>query len=217
VRNPFDDLVAIVALESQRARCVVIGEDLGTVPPGLREALHEAGILSYRLLYFEHRHDGQRARPHDYPRLALVAVGTHDLPPLAGFWSGADIDVRRALGHLHSDDDADRERGRRGGDREALKHLWREAGLDAAGDAPPILAAYRFLARSPGRILMVQIEDALGLTESVNVPGTVDEHPNWRRRLPVTVEALFDDDRVRALTAALNEERPPRRQTESAP
>ena len=211
VRYPFADLVAILALESQRARCVVIGEDLGTVPPGLREALAAAGILSYRLLYFEHRDDGQRARAADYPRLALVAVGTHDLPPLAGFWRGADIEVRRALGQFANDDEANQERWRRGEARAAFAALWREAGLEADSGAaePPAEAAYRFLARTPGRIVMVQVEDALGLADQVNIPGTVDEYPNWRRRLPVTVEALFGDPRVCALAAALNAERPP--------
>jgi len=210
VRYPFTDLVAILALESQRAHCIVIGEDLGTVPAGLREALAAAGILSYRLLYFERRGDGRRARPGDYPRLALVAVGTHDLPPLAGFWSGADIGVRRAIGQFHTDREADEERRRRADDRRELAALWREAGLahGEASETAPTEAAYRFLARSPGRIVMVHVEDALGLAEQVNVPGTVDEHPNWRRRLPLPVEALFADARVRALLAALNEERP---------
>lgn len=211
VRFPFADLVAILALESRRARCVVIGEDLGTVPPGLREALAAAGILSYRLLYFEHRSDGQRARAADYPCLALVAVGTHDLPPLSGYWRGSDIDLRRTLGQFATDEDADKERWRRGEERAALATLWREAGLAANAEAkePPVETAYRFLARTPGRIVMVQVEDALGLAEPVNVPGTVDEHPNWRRRLPVTVEALFASPRFGALAAALNEERPP--------
>jgi len=210
VRYPFAELVAILALESHRARCVVIGEDLGTVPPGLREALAAANILSYRLLYFEHRGDGQRARPGDYPRLALVAVGTHDLPPLAAYWSGADIGVRRSIGQFRSDQEADEERRRRAEERRALSALLREAGLPAGEDAgaAPIESAYRFLARSPGRIVMVQVEDALGLADQINVPGTIDEHPNWRRRLPVPVETLFAEPRIQALAAALNEERP---------
>lgn len=206
VRNDFAELVAIVALESHRARCVVVGEDLGTVPSGLREALESAGILSYRLLYFEHGPDGRRARASDYPRLSLVAAGTHDLPPLAAYWSGADIDARRALGIFHSDEEADAERGRRARDRDEIAGIWREAGLGAIADTAE--AAYRFLARTPGRIVMVQIEDALGLVEQVNVPGTPDEPPNWRRRLPLPVETLFEHERVRTLAAALREERP---------
>jgi 4-alpha-glucanotransferase len=213
LRYPFAELIAILALESWRARCVAIGEDLGTVPPGLREALAAAGILSYRLLYFEHRRDGQRARAADYPRFSLVAVGTHDLPPLAAFWSGSDIGVRRALGQFASDEEADKERWRRGEERAALAALWREAGLAASqgSGSVPVEAAHRFLARTPGRIVMVQVEDALGLTDQVNVPGTIDEHPNWRRRLPLPVEAMFADARLRALAAAINEERPPAR------
>ncbi len=210
VHYPFADLVAILALESQRARCVVVGEDLGTVPSGLREALAAAGILSYRLLYFEHRADGQRARLQDYPRQSVVAVGTHDLPPLAGYWSGSDIGLRRALGQFKTNAEADAERERRAGERAALTALLREAGLtaDDAGNSAPIESAHRFLARTPGRIVLVQLEDALGLSDPVNVPGTTDEHPNWRRRLPLAVEALFDDERIRTLAAALNRERP---------
>jgi 4-alpha-glucanotransferase len=211
VRYPFGDFVAILALESRRWHCIVIGEDLGTVPAGLREALAAAGILSYRLLYFEHGADGKRARPADYPRLALVAVGTHDLPPLAGYWSGTDIAVRRALGHLASDADEEKERWYRGEDRAALAALFREAGVgsDAGENAAPIESAYRFLARTPGRIVMVQIEDVLEFVDQPNVPGTVDEFPNWRRRLPLNVDAMFADPRMRKLAAALNAERPP--------
>jgi 4-alpha-glucanotransferase len=211
VRYPFSELVAVLALESQRARCVVVGEDLGTVPEGLREALQAAGILSYRLLYFEHRGDGQRARAQDYPRLALVAVGTHDLPPLAAFWRGSDIALRRALGQFRSDEEAEAERRRRARDRDELAALWRAEGIEAGGDTDgvPVAAAHRFLARTSGRIAMVQLEDALGLEEQANVPGTIDEHPNWRRRLPLPVEHLFEDARVRTLCEALARERPP--------
>lgn len=211
VRYPFADLIAILALESHRARCIVIGEDLGTVPEGLREALQSAGILSYRLIYFERRSDGRRCRSGDYPHQALVAVGTHDLPPLVAFWRGTDIELRRVLGQFHSDHDAEEERRRRAAEREEFTALWRSEGLaaDRASDDAPVEAAYRFLARTPGRIVMVQLEDALGLAEQVNVPGTVDEHPNWRRRLPLPVETLFEDERVRSLCAVLNCERRP--------
>ena len=212
VRYPFADLVAILALESQRARCAVIGEDLGTVPEGFRDELARAGILSYRLLYFERRHDGQCSRPQDYPRLALVAAGTHDLPPLPAYWSGADIETRAALGFFPELGQAEAERVRRRADCAGFANVLRDEGLigEDAPDGVPVEAAYRFLARTPGRIVMVQIEDALGLVDQINVPSTVDEHPNWRRRLPLDVDAIFADSRVRSLSTALNRERPPR-------
>ncbi len=218
VRYPFDELVAVLAEESQAARCIVIGEDLGTIPPGLREALARANILSYRLLYFE-RHDGVPRRPAEYPRLALVAVGTHDLPPLAGYWRGDDIAARAALGFFPAHRQLDAEHAQRAADRASLVAALHAEGLagEGAPEAPPIEAAYRFLARTPSRILMVQVEDALGLTEQINVPSTPDAPPNWRRRLPVPVETMFDDARVRALAAALNDERPPVNSARTAP
>ena len=210
VRYPFDELVAVLAEESRAARCIVIGEDLGTIPPGLREALAHANILSYRLLYFE-RHDGTTRRPAEYPRLALVAVGTHDLPPLTGYWRGDDVAVRAALGFYPAPGQLEAEHAQRAAERASLAAALRAEGLagDGVPEAPPIEAAYRFLARTPSRILMVQIEDAIGVADQINVPSTPDAPPNWRRRLPVAVEALIDDPRVRALAAALNEERPP--------
>ncbi len=217
VRYPFADLVAILALESRRSGCIVIGEDLGTVPAGLREALEHAGILSYRLLYFERRPDGSACRPSDYPRHALVAIGTHDLPTLKAFWSGGDVGLRADLGILAEPAHVAAERARRQTDIGAIVDALNESRLrvDAQGDVVPTEAAYRFLARTPGRIVMVQIEDALGLEDQVNVPGTIDTHPNWRRRLPLPVEAIFTEPAVRSLCAALREERPLSRATPS--
>jgi (1->4)-alpha-D-glucan 1-alpha-D-glucosylmutase len=209
VRYPFDELVAVLAGESQAARCIVVGEDLGTIPPGLREALARANILSYRLLYFE-RQDGTPRRPAAYPRLALVAVGTHDLPPLPGYWRGDDLAARAELGFFPAPGQLDSEHAQRAADRAALASALRAEGLAGEGvpEAPPVEAAYRFLARAPARIVMVQIEDALGLVEQINVPGTPDVPPNWRRRLPVTVTDIFAAPAARALFDALNRERP---------
>jgi len=206
VRNPFHDLVGILALESHRARCVVIGEDLGTVPEGLRGELERAGILSYRLLYFE-QDGGRFRRPRDYPRTALAAVTTHDLPMLPAYWSGADIALRSELGLLP---DVRQERERRAADRAALWAALREEGLVQGGpsDAAPVEAAYRYLARTRSHIVMLHLEDALGITAQINVPGTVDQHPNWRRRWPADLDAMFREPRVRALLRAMERERP---------
>jgi len=210
VRYPFDDLVAVLAGESRLSRCIAVGEDLGTIPPGLREALARAGILSYRLLYFEREGGGIPRRPQDYPRQALVAVGTHDLPPLPGYWRGDDLAVRAELGFFPEPGQLEAERVRRAGDRAVFSAAFRGEGLlgDGVPEAPPVEAAYRYLARTPARLLMVQVEDALGLVEQVNVPSTPDAAPNWRRRLPVDLGAIFAVPAAQALFEALNRERP---------
>jgi (1->4)-alpha-D-glucan 1-alpha-D-glucosylmutase len=216
VRYPLDELMAIVALESHRNRCLVIGEDLGTVPGEVRAALARARLLSCRLLYFERDATGGFTPPAAYPRDALVSIGTHDLPTLAGWWLGSDLRLRRALGL--SDDDAARLAQARAHDRlRLLEALARDgrlpAGTDPAAAAQAALtpalveAVHAWLASSPARLMMVQPEDCLGVTEQNNLPGTVDEHPNWRRKLPVTVEELAAGTAAARLARALAAER----------
>jgi 4-alpha-glucanotransferase len=219
VRYPLDELLAITALESQRARCAVIGEDLGTVPEGLRERLSTERVLSMRLLYFErHDHGGFRDAA-SYPERAHVAIGTHDLPTLPGYWHEEDVGLRAALDLLPSPDSAATLRQERAAMRAAFLRHVRGLGLlppaehtadDRAIDMTALVdAAYRFLATTPGRLLMVQIEDVLGVIEQINLPGTVDEHPNWRRKLPTAWEDLVASPRFRDFTAALARLRPP--------
>jgi len=207
VRYPLEELLAVVALESQRHRCLVIGEDLGTVPDGLREALLEAGILSYRLLYFEQDSSGRFCRPADWPQQALVAPSTHDLPTLPAYWSGADLELRRQLDLYPSDDIASGELARRAADRHRLVAALTEQGLPAEPDGnTPIGSIYRFLARTPSQLLMVQPEDLLGIVEPLNVPGTTREYPNWQRKLTADNAALFADARVVEAAEAINAE-----------
>ncbi|MBN9463403.1 MAG: 4-alpha-glucanotransferase [Burkholderiales bacterium] len=201
VRYPLDELLAVVTLESHRQRCLVIGEDLGTVPDAVREALARAGALSYRLLYFERDAAGAFRAPADYPRDALVSVGTHDLPTLAGWWIGRDLQSRRQAG-LFPDEGAYRAQlAGREHDRvrllEALASDGRLApGADPAGIARGPLtsdlvdAVHAFLAATPARLMMVQPEDWFALVEQSNVPGTPDAAPNWRRKLPFMLDAL---------------------------
>ena len=206
VRYPLEDLLGIVALESTHHRCLVIGEDLGTVPDGLREALLDAGILSYRLLYFEQDGGGFR-RPRDWPRQALVAPSTHDLPTLPAFWRGDDLDLRARLDLYPSPETAASERRRRIADRERLVAALAEEGLPASTDGePPIESIYRFLARTPSHLLMLQPEDLLGVVDPLNVPGTTREYPNWRRKLPLDITDLFADARVTRVAEAINSE-----------
>lgn len=213
VAYPFDDLVAIVALESWRNRCLVIGEDLGTLPEGFQPAMRGAGLLSYCILYFERDGEGRFRPPSAYPAEAMVSISTHDLPPLASYWSGSDIARKDALSLLPERDAAERERRGRAGDRARLMEALAAERLATEGDGgegPPVDAILRFIARTPCRMLMIGFEDLLGIEEQANVPGTTDEHPNWRRKLPQELDRLLADARVGAALRVLNEERPRR-------
>lgn len=200
VTYPLQDLTRIVALESRRNRCLVIGEDLGTVPEGFRPAMARAGILSYRVLYFERDGQGNFLPPEAYPEDALVTVTTHDLATFAGFWQGRDLDWRTRLGLYPSEDARNGDAGGREHDRWRLLEALARAGVlpDSQRDRHAIpeatmelvAAVYRYLAKTPGRVLNMQIEDAIGEIEQPNLPGTVDQHPNWRRRLRLTLEEM---------------------------
>jgi 4-alpha-glucanotransferase len=208
VHYPLDELMAIVALESQRQRCLVIGEDLGTVPPEVRVAMSEYGLYSYRVLLFEHDADGRFRRPAEYPRQALAAVNTHDLATLASFWKGSDIDLRERLGLYPELGQADLERRRRAATRSALLEALAEEGLsplDAPELAPQSLAwaVQCYLARAASAVLVLQPEDWLGVDSPVNVPGTHEAYPNWARKLPVDWQEFMAEPSVRALADAV--------------
>jgi 4-alpha-glucanotransferase len=225
VRYPFEDLVRLVALESRRHRCAVIGEDLGTVPEGFRERMQAADILSYRLLVFERRHDGSFIPPHEYPSLASASVTTHDLPTLKGYWLGRDIEWRERLRQYPNYDARNAARGDRARERRLLLDaLIREGVLPpgAAGELLPaddrpvfthalVEAVHRYLGHAAARLMLVQIEDAADEVEQANLPGTVDEHPNWRRKLSSRVEDILGDAWFAQLAAAINEAREGRR------
>jgi (1->4)-alpha-D-glucan 1-alpha-D-glucosylmutase len=185
VGYPLEDLLAVLARESRARRCAVIGEDLGTVPHEVREALAARGVLSYRPLLFE------RVAPGQYPRDAMVCVSTHDLPTWKGYWAARDLDLRESLGLTV---DAKAERARRETDQASLESLLKRHGLDTS-----VASAHAFIASTPCKIAVVQPEDVLELAEQANLPGTVDEHPNWRRKLPLPLERWQDDARVAGL------------------
>ena len=188
VRYPADDLLAIVALESHRAGAFVVGEDLGTVEAGVRERLAERGVLSYRVTWFE------EAPPARYPELAMAAVTTHDLPTIAGLWTGADLVEQHALG-LEPNDAA----------IEAIrKRLSIATGRPA--DAPVndvIEATHRLLARAPSLLVTGTLDDALAVVERPNVPGTTDERANWSLALPAPLETLATTPLALGIAAAL--------------
>lgn len=212
---PFDDLLGILALESQRNRCMVIGEDLGTVPEGFRERMAAINVLSYRVLYFE-KEDENFKRPDQYPELALACVTTHDLATLAGFWKGSDIELRRDLKLYPSADVEQSEWVSRSHDRRRLLDALAQHGLlrpqpqSGAEDDPMtalspelVAAVHHYLALSPAMLLMVQLDDVTAEEEQINLPGTVEEHPNWRRRLSVPVEDVASSPVALALERAL--------------
>ena len=181
LRFPFDAMLAVTTLVSVERHCIVIGEDLGTVPEHFRETLADWGLWSYQLMLFERGHDGGFAAPESYRENALVSFGTHDLPTFAGWKDQHDLAVKQALGI-----DPGETRDERRVALDALRRALEARGLGEIGFG----AVVRYLRDTPCRLLVVAIEDVLGVADQVNVPGTIDEHPNWRRRLPVTVEAL---------------------------
>jgi 4-alpha-glucanotransferase len=210
IAYPFDDLLAIVARESKAAKCIVIGEDLGTVPDGFRDKMAANNILSYRILLFERDGAGEFLPPDAYPELALATTGTHDLPPLAAWLEGEDIALHQRLGLLDAET-ARRTREARDYGIEALQRALRAHG-DLADDASDtesvVLAAYRYLAASPARIVMLQIEDAIGERSPVNIPGTNREYPNWRRKLRDDLETIASDGRLERFAGVLRNFRP---------
>src|SRR5262249_38359070 len=197
VHYPLEDLLGLLAQESRRNRCMVIGEDLGTVTGELRKALNDAGVLSYRPLFFEKGADGAFSPPEAYPREALTCVSTHDLPTWRGFWDGHDLALRANFGLSV---DVDKEKAQREQDKALLRAALERQGFDASA-----AGAHAFLARTPSKLLMVQPEDVFELVEQANLPGTVDQHPNWRRKLPVSLERWKSDSRVQRLAATLAE------------
>ena len=209
VTYPLPDLLAQVALESQRARCLVVGEDLGTVPEGMSDTLAASNILSYSVLWFQ-RSNGRLRPPAQWRRLAAACVSTHDLATLAGWWNGTDIAEKRVLGLL---DDPAADQGRLAEKTELIALLQAEAlltqNVDPAQPMPVAFAAavHAFVSATPALLALVQADDLAGETVGVNLPGTDRERPNWRRRLDVDVATLCQTPLARAILAAMHARR----------
>ena len=189
VRFNADEMLAIVALESERARAYVVGEDLGTVEEGAREKLAEYGILSYRLLWFEKNH------PSAYPREALSAVSTHDLPTIAGLWSQSDFAKQQELGLKPNKESTNEIRSR----------LKTQAKLDEHTPMNDVITrAYSLLSQAPSMILTASLEDAVAVEERPNIPATSSEqHPNWSIALPVPLEEILTAELPRRIAETL--------------
>ncbi len=211
LRYPVDDMLRVLAIESHAAQAIVIGEDLGTVPEGFRPRMDARGMLGMRVMPFEMWGQDQLIPPDRYDRQAAAMTGTHDLPTMAGWWCGRELEWNEKLGRGRPDHAANqRERAHQRG------VWWRgfvAAGVasgeqPAADDPAPVVdAALGFVAKTPCDLVVLPIEDVLGLVEQPNLPGTIDEHPNWRRRMPGDTDALLRSDAVAGHLTTINRHR----------
>jgi 4-alpha-glucanotransferase len=217
VRYPARDLLGLLTLESQRRRTLVIGEDLGTVAPGIRRELARARIFSYRVFYFERKgkRDDTFAAPEDYPRQAMACASTHDLPTLAGYWEGRDLDLRKQLNLYPAPRLAEQDAASRAQDRLLLVEALVQENLVPPDYFPPpdlcpedirrgVLA---YLGQSRAALVEARLEDFLGLTAQQNLPGTIDQHPNWRQKIFPALEDLRRNPEVIRLAETLRRAR----------
>jgi 4-alpha-glucanotransferase len=225
LRYPLEDMLRLIALESWRHRAIVIGEDLGTVPPGFRERLNEHGLAGIRVLWFERGEWSNGFKmPRDWDRNAVATTTTHDLPTVTGWWRGADIAWRNQIGQTlpraDGRDPVEVALAERASDRAALWDAFQWAGVAAHGvpapppESAPVDEALAFVAATPAPLVTYPLEDLLALEEQPNLPGSIDEHPNWRRRLTLSIDELFAEptfcdrllavDRVRSASASPN-------------
>ncbi|TNG93639.1 4-alpha-glucanotransferase [Pasteurellaceae bacterium USgator11] len=217
VGYPVDDLIAILALESQRQQCMIIGEDLGTVPKAIVSKLKNAGIFSYKIFYFEFDQQGQSRALAEYPYQAMTTLSTHDLPTVNGYWRGHDFELGQQY-QVYPDPKilARLQQDRVNAKQKILQRLQQAQleippGVDASlsSDCPLEFnhALQRYVAAVNSALFGLQPEDWLGMTEPVNIPGTSTQYPNWRRRLNRTLDDIFADPAVLALLQTVSHAR----------
>ncbi|MFI9818360.1 4-alpha-glucanotransferase [Saccharothrix variisporea] len=201
VRYDADAMLAVLTLEAHRAGAVVVGEDLGTVEPKVTEELHAHGMLSSAVLWFQrdYKQPGHPLkRPQSWTMKAMASISTHDLPTAAGFLRAEHVRVRAELGQFAGD--VEREYRSAATERAQLEELLKRERIPADD---LVTALHALLAKAPSLLLLTSPQDALGETRQPNLPGTVDQYPNWRIPLPVRVVELFTDARVRRIAEAL--------------
>jgi len=209
LRYPLEDLLRLIALESHRHHAIVIGEDLGTVPAGFDTTLANAALLGIRVLYFERDYHGFKP-PSWWSNQAMATTTTHDLPTVAGWWAGHDLDWRAKLDLLAINESLEEAHIARDRERHELWNAFigdnaTMALMPAPDNADDVVdAAITYVTATPAPLVIIPVEDALGVTQQPNLPGTIDSHPNWRRRLPMTTAEIFNDARVRDRLALLN-------------
>lgn len=200
VKEYEDELLSLVALQSQKSKALIVGEDLGTLPHGFRERLMAKGIFSYRLFYFEQDGQGNYLPFQDYPRTALVSISTHDLPTLAGFWSHRDIELRHEMGLISAAQSEEQRRQRTTQKARIIERLFQDGFLTdqnahAAWESlTPTddlhTAVLSFVLRTPSLLTLINQEDLFLDVRQQNFPGTTSEHPNWVTKMRYTVEEL---------------------------
>lgn len=205
VRYPLDALLAIIKIEAHRHNVVIVGEDLGIVPEGLRETLAKAGFYGCTIMQFEKHDNGDFRSPSDYRPNTLSSVGTHDTPTLRGYWQGKDNDDRLMAGQFDqvTRDEMDR---RRGHDRWCLQKIsghWQDS-EDRTLSFAQNLAIHRSLASGSAALVAVQLDDVLEVDAQPNMPGTVTEYPNWRLKMPLPIDELSKDPRLTEFAAMLS-------------
>jgi 4-alpha-glucanotransferase len=214
VDYPQSQLLRVLADLSHAHECLVIGEDLGLIPKGLRETLSEANVLSYRIMSYEKDKRGF-IPPHRYPALALACLSTHDHQTMSGWWRGKDVEMRARHG-LVPKESAKQQHREREQDRADTRRALKSAGIvlpDEEVGRPEFVAAlvtgaYHYLAKTPSKLLAVRLADVTDEARPTNVPGTSESYPNWRPKLSVTMEALEDLHLLKSVAAALKAERP---------
>jgi 4-alpha-glucanotransferase len=211
---PLTDLLRLLALESARHNAIVVGEDLGTVPAGFRETIGQDGVHGMRVLWFERGENNSFCPAAAWDPTALAMTTTHDLPTVAGWWRGTDIAERANCGRLGAGVTPEQASAERDGDRAALWQRFVAEGV-AEGSAPPLEAPQRvvdaalaFVARTRSPLCLLPVEDLLAQEEQPNLPGTVHEHPNWRRRMPGPADTLLQSEATAARMAEVAAERP---------
>ena len=208
---PFEDLMRLTALESHRANALIVAEDLGVAPIGFTPAIAEKHMAGMRVMWFERAADGGFIGPQDYPAETVAMTGTHDTATVAGWWSGRDLDWAERLGRLPADSDRNREEERRAWDRGLLWSTFGGPDPRPAPDdpEPAVEAALTHVGCSGSHLALAPLEDLLAFREQPNLPGTIEEHPNWRRRFDAPLDDLLAEPanarRVAALAKARRE------------
>jgi 4-alpha-glucanotransferase len=200
VRFPFEQLARVISEESCRHRCIVIGEDLGTVPEHFRETMAQWGFWACRVMLFEREHDGRFRAPENYPVEALATFNTHDMASFRGWLEAHDMRVKRGIGFDPGESD------------EARAHAQaalRDALVRRAPEFSPddVAAAGAFLGLTPSRLAVIALDDILGVRDQINVPGSIAQHPNWRRKLPIAIEDLPGHDGLARVAQAFAQAR----------
>lgn len=215
---PFADILRVIALESRRTCCVVIGEDLGNIPDGFTQTMQNAGLLSFKVLFFERWQSGLFKRPEEFPVQSMVTVSTHDTATLTGWWQGRDLQWRQDLNLYPNEETGHEDRNARGDDRQMLLAALNDLNVIDMAKAPPqepaimntelSIAVQKYLATSPSYLQLIPLEDVIESQEQVNIPGTIDQHPNWLQKSPITLEDFWQKNSVKQIVQVMNKARP---------